>query len=156
MARTTAALKSQDPLRTYIVTLRVSRGLTQPALAEAAGVRPRTYISWENGETEKLDVDVAERLIDALGGLWDHVKMVRKMSAEQARAFAEQWISLSSEDREAATQAAHRLNRIVVRQGDDPVMLEDVIRRLRDQVRDDPEALALIRCYLAGISARSH
>lgn len=47
---TAAEIRASDPLRAYIVALRDGRNMSQPDTADAAGIKRRTYIAWENGE----------------------------------------------------------------------------------------------------------
>lgn len=152
---TAAEVKAADPLRAYIVSLRSARRLSQPELAQAAGVKARTYIAWENGETSKLDVEVARTIVRVLGGLFEHLDVVLDMTADQARGVAENWINLSDEEREEAREGLSKLHRIVALSDDDPAQLDDVIRRLRDEARIDPDVLTLVSGYLAGLSSRS-
>ena len=127
--------------------------MSQPEVAEAAGMKRRTYIAWENGEVEKLDIEVARSIIRALGGLFEHIDQVLDMSAEQARDMATNWLSLSEEDQEAARRGATQLQRVVALSDDDPFLLDDVLRRVRDASRADPSVLKLVAGYLAGIAA---
>ena len=48
--------------------LREEAGLTQSELAEAAGVRQATVSEMERGLPRRIDLDVLERLADALAG----------------------------------------------------------------------------------------
>ena len=148
-----AAFKAGDPLRSYILVLREGRGMSQPEVAAAAGMKRRTYIAWENGEVEKLDIEVARSIIRALGGLFEHIDQVLDMSAEQARDMATNWLSLSEEDQEAARRGSTQLQRVVALSDDDPFLLDDVLRRVRDASRADPSVLKLVAGYLAGIAA---
>lgn len=125
-----AAFKLSDPLRAYIVALRKGKRLSQPALAEAAGVKPRTYIAWENGETSSLDIGVARAIVQVLDGAFEHLDLVLGMTADQARLLAEHWITLSAEERAAARSGATKLQRIVALSADDPLLLDEVLRRI--------------------------
>ena len=52
------------------VTLRQARtaaGLTQPQLAEKAGVRQATISQLETGKTRRIDLDILDRLCEVLG-----------------------------------------------------------------------------------------
>ena len=75
------------------------------------------------------------------------------MSAEEARQLAESWLRASDEERAAAQQAVTKLNRIVALTAADPARLDDILRRLRDEARADPEVISLVAGYLAGIRA---
>jgi putative transcriptional regulator len=55
-----------SPVRIRLRELREAQGLTQQALAERAGVRQATVSQIESG-TSRVDLDVLERLADALG-----------------------------------------------------------------------------------------
>src|SRR4051812_26776845 len=147
------AHRMNDPLRSYVATLREGRGLTQPEAAKAAGIKPRTYISWENGEVSKIDIELIRSIVRALGGMFAHLDQVLEMTPEQARALAASWVALSDEERAKAQSGAGKLERIVALSADDPLKLDDVLRRVRDAARDNPEVLQLISGYLAGVSA---
>jgi len=149
-----AEFKASDPLRSYVVTLREGLRMSQPAVAEAAGIKRRTYIAWENGEIAKVDVEVARAIVHAVGGVFEHIDQVLDMSAEQARAMATHWLSLSDEERAAAASGRAKLERIVALKADDPYALDDVLRRVRDAARADPDVLKLVSGYLAGITSR--
>src|SRR3954454_22398440 len=148
-----AEFKAQDPLRSYILALREGRGMSQPDVATAAGIKRRTYIAWENGEVGKLDIEVARSIVKALGGLFEHIDQVLDMTAEQAREMARNWLSLSEEDQEAARRGATQLKRVVSLADDDPFLLDDILRRVRDASRADPAVLKLVAGYLAGIAS---
>jgi transcriptional regulator with XRE-family HTH domain len=55
-----------SPVRIRLRELRDAQGLTQQAWAERAGVRQATVSQIESG-TSRVDLDVLERLADALG-----------------------------------------------------------------------------------------
>lgn len=55
-----------SPVRIRLRELREAQGLTQQALAERTGVRQATVSQIESG-TSRVDLDVLERLADALG-----------------------------------------------------------------------------------------
>jgi DNA-binding XRE family transcriptional regulator len=150
-----AAFKAADPLRSYILVLREGQHMSQPAVAAAAGIKTRTYIAWENGEVGKLDVEVARDIVRALGGLFEHVDRILDMTAEQAREMAHNWLSLSAEERAVAASGRDKLERIVALKADDPYALDDVLRRVRDAARADPDVLNLVSGYLAGLTSRS-
>lgn len=149
-----ATAAAADPLRAYVVTLRTSRRLSQQAAAEGAGIQPRTYISWENGETKKIDIDALRSIVEYLGGAFEHLKTIHLKTPEEGRALALQWLSLSEDEKLAAVAATEKLNRIVVLAENDPARLDEVLRLIRDRVRDDPELLSLISGFLAGLAAR--
>lgn len=148
-----AALRASDPLRSYVATLREEMGLTQPEVGELAGIKPRTYISWESGEVAKIDIEVIRAIVRAVGGAFQHLDQVLDMTAEQARALALSWSALSAEEQEQARAGAAKLDRIVALTADDPAKLDEVLRRVRDAARDNPEVLTLVSGYLAGVSA---
>src|SRR5262249_40779458 len=56
--------------------LRESKGMTQAALAEAAGVSLRTYQSWEQGVRTPL-FDAVTRVAVARAGSWDVLAGIR-------------------------------------------------------------------------------
>jgi transcriptional regulator with XRE-family HTH domain len=56
-----------SPLRLRVKELREALGLTQAELAERAGVRRATVNRIENARVTAIDMDVLERLGDALG-----------------------------------------------------------------------------------------
>jgi transcriptional regulator with XRE-family HTH domain len=147
------AMRLSDPLRAYISALRDARGMTQPEVGIAAGIKPRTYISWETGEVAKIDAEVLRLVVRAVGGLWEHLDRVMDMAPAEARALALSWAALSPEEQEKAKSAVTKLERIVALSADDPLKLDDVLRRVRDAARDNPDVLQLISGYLAGVSA---
>jgi transcriptional regulator with XRE-family HTH domain len=149
------AAAANDPLRAYVVALREGRNFTQNAVADGTDVKRRTYIAWENGETKKLDLDVARDVVAFLGGAWEHLKDIHLKTAEEARAMAEHWLGLSDEERELATSAAQKLHRLVALADDDPAQLESLLRDIRDRARNDPQLMDLLSGFLAGVSART-
>ena len=54
------------PVILRVKELRLAKGLSQAALAEAAGVRQATLSAIENEQTRRVDLDVLERLAKAL------------------------------------------------------------------------------------------
>lgn len=56
-----------SPVYLRVRELRESRGLTQAALAAAARVRIATVSEIENARTTRVDLEVLDRLADALG-----------------------------------------------------------------------------------------
>lgn len=75
------------------------------------------------------------------------------MTAEQARELALSWLAATDEERAAAQQAMAKLQRVVALAADDPRRLEDVLRRLRDDARADPEVIGMVLGFLAGRKA---
>ena len=141
-----------DPVRAYIYTLRKRRGLTQNDVADGAGLKRRTYIAWENGETEKLDLEVAKSIVDFLGGAFEHLGKVIGSNPEGAVALAEAWLAMSPEEQAASLRPSDdQIRQLIAIQHDDPEGLADVIRDLRDEARVDPKALDMISAYLAGL-----
>lgn len=55
------------PLRLRLAELRQARGLNQTQLAELAGVRRATVNELEAGKRQRIDLDILERLANALG-----------------------------------------------------------------------------------------
>lgn len=55
------------PVTIRVRELRKAKGLTQAELARRANVRPSTLVDMEKGRTTRVDLDVLERLADALG-----------------------------------------------------------------------------------------
>ncbi|MDB4916557.1 MAG: hypothetical protein JWM95_4201 [Gemmatimonadetes bacterium] len=55
------------PIRLRLKELREARGLTQLALGELADVRQATISEMESGRRQRIDLDILERLADALG-----------------------------------------------------------------------------------------
>lgn len=154
MSGTTAeSIRNSDPLRSYVLVLREAAGLSQKSAAEAAGIKPRTYIAWENGETHKIDVESIRSVVGVLGGLWSHIDQVLSMSADQARALASSWLSLTEEEREALRSGEEKYRRVIALADDDPALLEHILRQLRDDSRADPDVLKLVAGYLAGLSS---
>jgi transcriptional regulator with XRE-family HTH domain len=56
-----------SPLRLRVRELREALGLTQAELSQRAGVRRATVNRIENAHVTAIDMDVLERLADALG-----------------------------------------------------------------------------------------
>lgn len=55
------------PLQLRIAELRAVKGWTQEQLAETAGVSRVTVVRIESGRSRRVDLDVLEKLADALG-----------------------------------------------------------------------------------------
>lgn len=55
-----------SPVRIRLRELREVAGMSQATLAEKAGVREATISAIENGKTSRIDLDVLDRLADAL------------------------------------------------------------------------------------------
>lgn len=143
----------RDPLRVYVITLRKAAGLTQEDVAGRLEIGYRTYIAWESGETKDLKLPIARALIRAIGGAFRHLEHIEDLSAEEARDLAETWARLSPEERAAAEQAASNLDRMIQLSADDPIKLERVLRRLRDEAKGNEELIELINGYLDGYKA---
>ena len=60
-------LTGMSPVHLRLRKLREARGMTQAALASAAGVRRATITDLENGATRKDTLDLIDRLCTALG-----------------------------------------------------------------------------------------
>ena len=58
--------RSLPRLGTSVKALRLARGLTQEALAEAAGISRRTLITLEAGKTPGMEIGRIMRVLDAL------------------------------------------------------------------------------------------
>jgi transcriptional regulator with XRE-family HTH domain len=142
-----------DPLRSYVITLRKGQKLSQEDVAEKLGKGRRTYIAWETGETKDLKLPVARSLVRILDGAFEHLGMMDELSADEARELAEHWLKMSPGERGAARTSASKLRRVVELAADDPQRLDDVIRQLRNDARADPAVLDLIAGYLAGLRA---
>ena len=56
-----------SPLQLRIKALRNERGLTQVQLAELVGVRQATVNDLENNRSRRIELDLLERLAEALG-----------------------------------------------------------------------------------------
>jgi putative transcriptional regulator len=56
-----------SPLTVALRAARETAGLTQSELADRAGVRQATISELETGKTRRVDLDILERLADALG-----------------------------------------------------------------------------------------
>lgn len=56
-----------SPLELQLRELRESAGLSQVALADAVGVSQRAISELENGVTRRVDLDLLEKLAEALG-----------------------------------------------------------------------------------------
>lgn len=148
-------LKRTEPLRAYILTLREARGLSQEEVAKGVGIHPRTYTSWENGQTKELKLDTARSLIRLLGGWFEHLEHIDEISAEEARALAVEWLNLTPAEQEAARTSVGKLKRIVALTCDDPDQLVEVVNRLRKDAQANPAILDLVLGYLDGVSTRS-
>ena len=57
--------------------LRRERGMTQPEVADALGIDPRTYRKYENGESN-MNADKLQKSAKALGVSSDDIILVRK------------------------------------------------------------------------------
>jgi len=144
------ASPTTDPLRAYVLTLRKTAKLSQTAVAKKIGVTRRAYIAWETGETGDLRLQVARKLMHAVGGSLDHLDELDDMSVEQATDLARNWSKIPPEDRPAAQRARQKLQRIIELTADDPVQLEQVILQLRADIRADPQLLDQLSAYLDG------
>lgn len=138
-----------DPLRAYIVTLRRGRHITQAELAKRIGMAERTYVSWERGTTKSIKEHFARALIAALDGSREHLDRLDQMSAEEAEALAQSWLSLPAPEREKLSESREKLRRVIELSDDDPAQLEEVIEELRRQARGDPTLLSWVAGYLA-------
>lgn len=148
---TPQAMGASDPLRAYIITLRTMQRISQEALAEAAGIARRTYISWEVGETTDLKLATARRIIDSLGGSFAHLDMLGEdATPAQAQQLAERWLALDDTMRAELRSASSKLARIVQLGQTKPDRLEAVIDQLRLDASIDPAVLDLLSAFLAG------
>jgi len=145
-----------DPLRAYVITLRKLAKLDQDEVASLIGVGYRTYMAWETGETKDIKLPVIRKLINVLGGAFQHLEHIDALTAEDAARLAENWHKLSADERESATRGGQALERIVRLTEDDPEKLEYVLRRLRDEAREDAELLNLVNGYLDGYRAAAN
>lgn len=141
-----------DPLRTYVITLRKLAKLDQDEVAAQVGIGYRTYMAWEQGETKDLKLPVARRLLQVIGGSFQHLASIDALTADEAQDLAVQWHRLSPEER-AAAQAEPRARRTVALGDDDPPTLDALLRRLRDMAREDAALIDLIGGYLDGYLA---
>lgn len=57
--------------------LRLERGMTQPEVADAIGIDPRTYRKYENGESD-MNGDKLQKSAKVLGVPSDDIILVRK------------------------------------------------------------------------------
>jgi DNA-binding XRE family transcriptional regulator len=146
------ATDAPDPLRTYVITLRKLAKLDQDEVAAQIGIGYRTYMAWEQGETRDLKLPVARRLIQVIGGSFQHLAFIDEMTADEAQRLAMQWHQLSPEER-ATAQSEPRARRTVALGDDDPLTLDALLRRLRDMAREDPALIDLISGYLDGYLA---
>ncbi|MBK9944352.1 MAG: helix-turn-helix transcriptional regulator [Kouleothrix sp.] len=141
-----------DSLRTYVITLRKLAKLDQDEVAAQIGIGYRTYMAWEQGETRGLKLPIARRLLQVIGGSFQHLASIDALTADEAQDLAAQWHRLSPEER-AAAQADPHGRRAVALGDDDPPTLDALLRRLRDMAREDAALIDLISGYLDGYLA---
>lgn len=60
-------IAEMTPVVLTLKRLREQAGLTQAQLAESVGVRQATISDLENGHSRRIELDLVERLADALG-----------------------------------------------------------------------------------------
>jgi transcriptional regulator with XRE-family HTH domain len=141
-----------NPIRAYVYTLRKLRNLTQEEVADGAGLKRRTYIAWENGETAKLDLEVAQNIVEFLGGAFEHLGRVTKMSPEAAAELASAWAAMSPEEQAASLRPTDdKVRQLIAISVDDPEGLADVLRDVRNEARADDRTLDMISVFLAGL-----
>lgn len=77
-----AYIATMSPVRLRLKELRESRNLTQVELSDLSGVRRAAISELEAGKRQRVDLDILERLAEALdvepGALFVREKAVRK------------------------------------------------------------------------------
>ncbi len=146
----TGMAMTADPLRAYVITLRKGRRITQADLAKRIGMAERTYVSWERGTTRSIKEHFARALISALDGSREHLDMLDRMTPEEARQLAHEWMLLSGAEQARAHENAQKMSRIVRLSESDPVGLEEIIEQLRLDAQADPAFLTWLAGYLSG------
>lgn len=142
-----------DPLRAYITRLRKLAGLDQEELGERVGMGRRTYHAWESGSTKDIKFPLLRKVVQEVGGAFQHLEHIDEMSVEEAEHLAETWHAMSADEQAAASHGAQTIERMVSLAESDPVRLESVLRRLRDEAREDTELIDLVETYLDGYKA---
>ena len=146
----TEAAMNADPLRMYIKTLRVGRGLSQPELARQAGMVESTYVAWERGSTKTIKEHLLRRVLRVLQGAREHLDMLDRMTEGEARAMALEWLELSPEEQARSIENHRKLQRVVELYDEDPQELSGIIETIRQEARADPGFIFYLNGLLAG------
>ena len=88
-----------DGMRAYLRELRVQRGVSQRALAEAMGLSLRALIDWESGKTDDLKSTYLFRVVAFLGASLDDIRTLVEAGAgeDEGRQRAMTWLSQTQE-----------------------------------------------------------
>lgn len=117
---------SFEGLRGFVRELRKGRKVSQPDLAEAIGMSPRTYKAWELGNTETIKTHFVIRAVRYLHSNLDLLADIDdKTTFEQGAQIAREWVESNPGSRESVAAAfapradetpdvAERLNQLIV------------------------------------------
>jgi transcriptional regulator with XRE-family HTH domain len=104
-----------DGMRAYLREVRIQRGVSQRALAEAMGLSLRALIDWESGKTDDLKSTSLFRAASFLRASLDDIRTLIEAGADEAagRQRATAWLSQAQE---------RRIDRLVEEDDDDSLM----------------------------------
>lgn len=104
--------RTMEAVREYLKALRMGRGMSQDALADAVGLSRRAWIDWESGKTEDIKTGVMVKAIRAVQGAIADVEALADASIDEgirlAKArLAQPLVELSSEQQYRLGQIAN-------------------------------------------------
>ncbi len=104
-----------DGMRAYLREVRIQRGISQRALAEAMGLSLRALIDWESGKTDDLKSTSLFRATSFLRASLDDIRALIEAGAgeEEGRQRATVWLSQADQQ---------RIDRLVEDDDDDSLM----------------------------------
>lgn len=79
----------------YLREIRIQRGLSQEALAQAMGLSLRQVNRWENGGSDMVAADALLKAVDFLGASLEQTKFLiihNNFSADEGRRRASEWL----------------------------------------------------------------
>ena len=146
-----AEVSASDAVRVYIRTLRDVQEISQDTVADAIRMARRTYTAWEAGtEIKDIKAPALIRAIKFLGGAFNHLEALEDASDAQAEQIARNWLKLTPDQQMQVGRIQHKFQRAIELGEDDPARLEQVVERLRLDVRSDPVVLDVVMAWLDG------
>lgn len=129
--------RTMEAVREYLKALRMGRGISQDALADAVGLSRRAWINWENGETEDIKTGVMLKAIRAVQGAITDVEALADASIDEgiklARTrLAQPLVELSAEQQQRLGRIA---NAVPDESVDEALSLLETLQR-RDKIND--------------------
>jgi len=133
----------------YLRLLRQATDLSQVEAASRAGISPKTLGRWEQADNEhEPGVSNLKRLVQVLGGSTkDALQLLVRddLNEDAGRETAQKWLALSAEERQ-------RIDSVLAASSPDELL--QIIEELREESRDDPSLVTLLRGVLLGLRAR--